>query len=59
MSESKTNTELVEHTLNNPEATQEELLLAERLFAAIEELDRVTALLKAQEEKNGSFIAKE
>lgn len=53
MSESKTNTELVEHTLNNPEATQEELLLAERLFAAIEELDRVTALLKAQEEKNG------
>lgn len=56
-----TNTELIEKILADAGATPEELQLAERLQAAVEELDRVTqslhqaqALLEQLEATNGS-----
>jgi len=51
--DSKSNAELVEHVVSNTDATPEELLLAERLRAAIEELDRMQALIAQEEARDG------
>lgn len=46
-----TNTEIIEHIQENPESTEAELEMAERLLAAIDELDKLTALVRRHEAK--------
>lgn len=53
MLDNKTNSELVEHVVANVTATPEELLLAERLAAAMEEIDRMQAMLAQAEVRDG------
>ena len=50
MLESKNNQELMDLVMNNPGATEEELVLAERLSSAIAELDRLTELVRTLQE---------
>ena len=54
MLDTKSNDELIDHVTSNLIATPDELLLAERLHAALEELDAVQARLKAAEGTNGA-----
>lgn len=49
MLERLTNTEIIEHTTENPDASEVELELAERLMAAIDELDRLSNTVRALE----------
>lgn len=54
MLDNKSNDELIEHVTSNLIASPEELLLAERLQAALEELDAMQARLKAVEGTDGA-----
>lgn len=54
MLDNKSNDELIEHVTSNLIASPEELLLAERLRAALEELDAMQARLKAVEGTDGA-----
>lgn len=54
MLDNKSNEELIEHVTANIVATDEELLLAERLRAALDELDAMQARIKAVEGANGA-----
>lgn len=54
MLDNKSNDELIDHVTSNPIASPDELLLAERLQAALEELDAMQARLKAVEGANGT-----
>lgn len=46
-----TNAQLIEHTLSHPNASAAELDLAERLNAALEELDRLAAAVRPRRQK--------
>lgn len=54
MLDNKSNDELIDHVTSNLIATPDELLLVERLRAALEELDAMQARLKAAEGTNGA-----
>ncbi len=54
MLDTKSNDELIDHVTSNLIATPDELLLVERLQAALEELDAMQARLKAAEDTNGA-----
>lgn len=49
MLERLTNTEIIEHITENPDASEVELEMAERLLAAIDELDRLSNTVRALE----------
>lgn len=50
MLESKNNQELMDLVMNNPGATDEELVLAGRLSSAIAELDSLTGSIRTLQE---------
>lgn len=54
MFDDKQNKELIETAVQNLEATEMELALAERLQAAIDELDRMTLMLRQLEVPRGA-----
>lgn len=51
MLERLTNADLIEHIQENPDSTEAELEVAERLLAAMDELDRLTTALRRHEAK--------
>ena len=53
MLDNMSNDELIEHVTSNLIASPDELLLAERLQAALDELDAMQARLQAAEAANG------
>lgn len=54
MLEDMTNTELIEFALENPESSPEAMELATRLQYAVDELDRMSAMLSKLEGLRGT-----
>lgn len=46
-----TNAEIIEHILENPEASEVELEMAERLICAVDELEKLSNAIRAVEAK--------
>ena len=51
MLERMTNAEIIEHILENPDASEAELELAERLMGAVDELENLSNMIRALQAK--------
>lgn len=54
MLEEMNNPDLIEHVVENPDSSPEAMELASRLQYAIEELDRMTTLIRRMEVERGT-----